>query len=71
MKDGIEYKNRNYSDQLLCKIDLLRGFQKIQGVQLPIFADNAESINADRLPEIEQQMIILEVSGEPLKVEVM
>lgn len=69
MKDGIEYKNLNYSDQLLCKIDLLRGFQKIQGVQLPIFADNAESINSERLPEIEQQMIVLEVSGEPLKVE--
>ena len=69
MKDGIEYKNLNYSDQLLCKIDLLRGFQKIQGVQLPIFVDNAESINAERLPEIEQQMIVLEVSGEPLKVE--
>ena len=69
MKNGIEYKNLNYSDQLLCKIDLLRGFQKIQGVQLPIFADNAESINSERLPEIEQQMIVLEVSGEPLKVE--
>lgn len=71
MKDGIEYKNLNYSDQLLCKIDLLRGFQKIQGVQLPIFADNAESINPERLPEIEQQMIILEVSGGDLKVEAM
>ena len=69
MKNGIEYKNLNYSDQLLCKIDLLRGFQKIQGVQLPIFVDNAESINSERLPEIEQQMIVLEVSGEPLKVE--
>lgn len=69
MKNGIEYKNLNYSDQLLCKIDLLRGFQKIQGVQLPIFADNAESINSERLPEIEQQMIVLEVSEKPLKVE--
>ena len=69
LRNGVEYRNLNYSDQLLCKIDLLRGFQKIQGVQLPIFADNAESINSERLPEIEQQMIVLEVSGEPLKVE--
>lgn len=71
IRNGIEYKDLNYSDQLLCKIDLLRGFQKIQGVRLPIFSDNAESINSDRLPEIEQQMIVLEVSNEPLKVEVM
>lgn len=69
IRNGIEYKDLNYSDQLLCKIDLLRGFQKIQGVQLTIFVDNAESINSERLPEIEQQMIVLEVSGEPLKVE--
>ena len=71
IRKGVEYRNLNYSDQLLCKIDLLRGFQKIQGVQLPIFVDNAESINSERLPEIEQQMIVLEVSDEPLKVEVM
>lgn len=71
IRNGIEYKDLNYSDQLLCKIDLLRGFQKIQGVRLPIFVDNAESINSERLPEIEQQMIVLEVSDEPLTVEVM
>lgn len=69
MKNGIEYKNLNYSDQLLCRIDLVCGFQKIKGLSLPIFIDNAESINADRLPEIEQQMIILEVSDWNLKVE--
>lgn len=71
IRNGIEFSNLNYSDQLLCKIDLLRGFQKIQGVQLTIFVDNAESINSERLPEIEQQMIVLEVSNEPLTVEVM
>ena len=71
IRNGIEYKDLNYSDQLLCKIDLLRGFQKIQGVQLTIFVDNAESINSERLPEIEQQMIVLEVSGGDLKAEVM
>ena len=69
MKNGIEYKNLNYSDQLLCRIDLVCGFQKIKGLSLPIFADNAESINSERLPEIEQQMIVLEVSDGDLKVE--
>ena len=69
VRNGIEFSNLNYSDQLICKIDLLRGFQKIQGVRLPIFVDNAESINSERLPEIEQQMIVLKVSNEPLKVE--
>lgn len=71
IRKGVEYRNLNYSDQLICKVDLLCGFQKIQGVSLPIFVDNAESINSERLPEIEQQMIVLEVSGGDLKVEAM
>ena len=68
LRNGVEYRNLNYSDQLICKVDLLCGFQKIQGISLTIFIDNAESINSDRLPEIEQQMIVLEVSDGDLEV---
>ena len=69
MKDGIEYKNLNYSDQLLCRIDLVCGFQKIKGLSLPIFADNAESLNSWRLPDTGRQMVFLEVTEDDLKVE--
>ena len=69
MKNGIEYKNLNYSDQLLCRIDLVCGFQKINGLSLPIFADNAESLNSWRLPETGRQMVFLEVTEGNLKVE--
>ena len=69
MKDGIEYKNLNYSDQLLCRIDLVCGFQKIKGLSLPIFIDNAESINVSRRPVTNRQMVFLEVTEGSLKVE--
>ena len=69
MKNGIEYKNLNYSDQLLCRIDLVCGFQKIKGLSLPIFADNAESLNSWRLPETGRQMVFLEVTESALAVE--
>ena len=69
MKDGIEYKNLNYSDQLLCRIDLVCGFQKIKGLSLPIFADNAESLNSCRLPDTGRQMVFLEVTDGNLSVE--
>ena len=69
MKNGIEYKNLNYSDQLLCRIDLVCGFQKIKGLSLPIFADNAESLNSWRLPDTGGQMVFLEVTEGDLKVE--
>lgn len=69
MKDGIEYKNLNYSDQLLCRIDLVCGFQKINGLSLPIFIDNAESINVSRRPATNRQMVFLEVTENGLAVE--
>lgn len=69
MKDGIEYKNLNYSDQLLCRIDLVCGFQKIKGLSFPIFADNAESLNSWRLPDTGRQMVFLEVTENGLAVE--
>ena len=69
MKNGIEYKNLNYSDQLLCRIDLVCGFQKINGLSLPVFADNAESLNSWRLPETGRQMVFLEVTENGLAVE--
>ena len=69
MKNGIEYKNLNYSDQLLCRIDLVCGFQKIKGLSLPIFIDNAESINVSRRPVTNRQMVFLEVTDGNLSVE--
>ena len=69
LRNGVEYRNLNYSDQLICKVDLLCGFQKIQGVSLPIFIDNAESINVSRRPVTNRQMVFLEVTDGSLTVE--
>ena len=68
LRNGVEYRNLNYSDQLICKVDLLCGFQKIQGVSLPIFIDNAESINVSRRPVTNRQMVFLEVTDGDLEV---
>ena len=69
IRKGIEYRNLNYSDKLIVQTDLLCGFQKIQGVSLPIFIDNAESINVSRRPVTNRQMVFLEVTDTDLKVE--
>ena len=70
MCDGTDFfSGLNRSDQILCEIDLVCGLQKLNNLNLPVWVDNSEAVNADRLPEIEQQMIVLEVSDEPLKVE--
>ena len=70
MCDGTDFfSGLNRSDQILCEIDLVCGLQKLNNLNLPVWVDNSEAVNADRLPEIEQQMIVLEVSDELLKVE--
>ena len=69
LRNGVEYRNLNYSDKLIVQTDLLCGFQKIQGVSLPIFIDNAESINVSRRPVTNRQMVFLEVTEGSLKVE--
>lgn len=72
MCGGTEFfSGLNRSDQILCEIDLVCGLQKLNNLNLPVWVDNSEAVNAERLPEIEQQMIVLEVSDEPLTVEAM
>lgn len=67
--NGVNYfDGLNYSDKILCDIDLLRGLQDLNGLNLPIFVDNSESINTTRLPNTEQQMIVLRVTDDDLKV---
>ena len=67
--NGVNYfDGLNYSDKLLCDIALLRGLQALNDLNLPIFVDNSESVNATRLPRVEQQMIVLRVTDDDLRV---
>ena len=68
--DGIGYfDGLNHSDQILCNIDLVTGLQELNGLNLPIWVDDVESVNADRIPDTGIQMILLKVSDDELKVE--
>lgn len=71
IRNGTEYNNLNYSDRLLAETAMIRGFQKMNNLDLPIWIDNSESINDERLPELDTQMIVLKVTDGKLKVEEM
>lgn len=68
---GIKYSDLNYSDRLLVETSMIRGFQKMNNLNLPIWIDNSESINDERLPELDTQMIVLKVTDNELAVEEM
>lgn len=67
--NGIDYANGlNHSDRILCDIDLVMGLQEMNDLRLPVWVDDTESVNSDRIPELDTQMILLKVSDEELKV---
>lgn len=68
IRGGTEYNDLNYSDRLLVETAMVRGFQKMNNLDLPIWIDNSESINDDRLPELDTQMIVLKVDNNELTV---
>ncbi len=67
--NGIDYANGlNHSDRILCDIDLVMGLQEMNDLRLPVWVDDTESINSDRIPRLDTQMILLKVSDGELKV---
>ena len=71
--DGTNYfEGLNGGDQKLVELDLCRGLQEINGLCLPIWLDEANTIDPERIPQdLEQQLICLERADCGLKVEAM
>lgn len=67
---GIEYSSGlNNGARINCDLDIIRTLSRELGITMPVFVDNAESVNT--LQPIEGQMIELQVTeDEKLKVEV-
>ena len=67
---GIEYSSGlNNGARINCDLDIIRTLSREIGITMPVFVDNAESVNT--LQPIEGQMIELQVTeDEKLKVEV-
>lgn len=69
MCDGTDYFNLNGGDKKLCEIDLCRGLQEINGLCLPIWCDESNTIDDWRIPQdLEQQLILIEKTRGELEV---
>ena len=67
--NGIDYNSGlNHSDKILCEVDLLNGLQEMNGLNMPVWIDDSESVNVDRLPTLDRQMIVLRVTDGDLSV---
>lgn len=71
--DGTDYfGGLNGGDQRLVELDLCRGLQEINDLCLPIWLDESNTIDPERIPQdLDQQLICLERADCSLKVDVM
>lgn len=65
---GVNALVTNNASKVLCGIDIALAFQKFYGINLPVFIDNAESINSENFPGINSQVIKLIVDECSFKI---
>ena len=68
--NGVPYGSLNAGHRIVAGLQIIKSLQGLYGVYMPVFVDNAESVNDFNLPTMDCQMILLKVSDEDLKVEV-
>lgn len=68
--NGVPYSALNSGHRIVAGLDIIRSLSELYGVSVPIFVDNAESLNEFNVPDMDAQIILLSVSEDKqLKVE--
>lgn len=66
---GVPYGSLNNGHRIIAGLQIIKALQKMYGVYLPIFIDNAESVNDFNIPDMDCQLIKLVVAdNKDLKV---
>lgn len=69
--NGIPYGSLNNGHRIVAGLQIIKALQKMYGVYLPIFIDNAESLNDFNIPNMNCQLIKLKVAdNKDLRIEV-
>lgn len=69
--NGVPFGSLNNGHRIVAGLQIIKALQKLYGAYLPIFIDNAESVNDFNLPDMDCQLIKLKVSDDnDLRIEV-
>lgn len=60
--NGVPYGSLNNGHRIIAGLQIIKALQKLYGAYLPIFIDNAESVNDFNLPDMDCQIIGLKVT---------
>ena len=62
--NGVPYSTLNSGHRIVAGIDIICSLSELYGVSVPIFVDNAESLNEFNVPDMDTQLILLSVSAD-------
>ena len=62
--NGVPFNDLNNGHKIIAGLNLIKALQNLYDVYLPVFVDNAESINDSNLPDMQCQIIKLKVSDD-------
>lgn len=62
--NGVPFQSLNNGHRIIAGLQIIKALQKLYGAYLPIFIDNAESVNDFNLPDMDCQLIKLKVSDD-------
>ena len=62
--DGVPYGSLNNGHRIVAGLKIIKTLQEHYGVYLPVFTDNAESVNDFNLPQMNCQIITLSVTDD-------
>lgn len=62
--NGVPFNDLNNGHKIIAGLNLIKSLQNLYDVYLPVFVDNAESINNSNLPDMQCQIIKLKVSDD-------
>ena len=62
--NGVPYSSLNNGHRIIAGLDIISSLSKLNGVDCPIFIDNAESISKDNLPDVQSQLICMYVTND-------
>lgn len=60
--NGIPYSALNSGHRIIAGLDIISSLSELYGLSVPIFVDNAESLNEFNVPDMDAQLILLSVS---------
>ena len=61
--NGVPYSTLNNGHRIVAGLDIIQSLSELYGVTAPIFIDNAESLSSGNVPDIDAQIILLEVKS--------